>query len=68
MPSDYTPRLGNPKARQIVCASNLAVPHGMGHNRVCVCQCQWCKRERATLERGPEQSELALGLDTPRRV
>jgi len=62
--SDYRPPLGNPQARQIVCVSNLDVPHGVGHNRVAVCSCVWCKREREMLALGPEQPDLWAGLDS----
>jgi hypothetical protein len=33
--------------RRRVCASNPKVPHGVGHNAVCVCNCRWCREERA---------------------
>lgn len=62
---DYTPPLGNPKARQIVCVSNLDVPHGVGHNRVAFCLCIWCKQERAMLSQPPAQGDLfAAALDS----
>ena len=61
---DYTPPLGNPKARQVVCHSNLDVPHGVGHNKVCRCSCQWCVRERAMEAAGPAQGDFFAGLDS----
>lgn len=45
----YTPPLGVPAARKVVCHSDWKTPHGEGHNRVCVCQCQWCRQERGML-------------------
>jgi len=50
-----------PKARTIVCASAPDVPHGVGHNRVCVCHCQWCTAERAGMATdAPPQFTLDL--------
>ena len=63
---DYTPPLGVPAARKVVCFADWTQPHGEGHNRVCVCQCQWCKRKREMRQRGPEQPDLFAALDTPR--
>jgi len=48
---------GWPKARNVVCYSAKGVPHGEEHNRVCVCNCQWCRAERTAQ---PEQMQLAL--------
>lgn len=55
---DYMPPLGVPAARKIVCVSDWTKPHGEGHNRVCVCQCQWCKQERTMQGTGPAQRDL----------
>lgn len=33
---DYTPPLGVPAARKVVCYADWTKPHGEGHNRVCV--------------------------------
>jgi hypothetical protein len=58
---------GWPKARDVVCFSAKGVPHGEGHNRVCVCGCQWCRAERAQApalpEAAPAQGDL-FGGDT----
>lgn len=56
---------GWPKARDVVCHSAEGVPHGEGHNRVCVCHCQWCKAERDGINRGPVQPDLFSVLDSP---
>lgn len=42
-----------PRPKGWRCASNPNVPHGVGHNRVCVCQCSYCVAER-------EPAQLAL--------
>jgi hypothetical protein len=36
-----------PWGSMIHCFSNPKVPHGEGHNAVCVCMCEDCTRERA---------------------
>ena len=46
---------GWPKARDVVCFSAKGVPHGEGHNKVCVCRCQWCVAER---DGPPPQGDL----------
>lgn len=48
----YVPPLGIPPKRRKVCHADLSVPHGQGHNAVCVCGCQWCREERAMLADG----------------
>jgi hypothetical protein len=51
---------GWPAARDVVCVSNRGEPFDAGHNRVCVCRCQWCKAER---DRLPAQADLFAALD-----
>ena len=46
------------RRREAVCATNRAVPHGVGHNSVCVCGCGWCVEERAAQDTGPVQRDL----------
>jgi len=56
---------GWPKARGVVCFSAKGVPHGEGHNRVCVCRCQWCVAERAEPEQGELFAVTQAALDNP---
>ena len=44
--------------RRKVCYSAAGIPHGVGHNAVCVCNCRWCREER---DAAPEQGELFAG-------
>lgn len=45
-----------PRPKGVRCVSNPKVPHGVGHNRVCVCLCVCCVAERE----GHKAEQLAL--------
>lgn len=53
-------RLGVKRSQRCVKAPD--VPHGEGHNKVCVCQCPWCILERAEVDLRPSQLGLFGGL------
>lgn len=46
--------------RRHVCHSAMGVPHGEGHNAVCVCHCVWCVEERGEPASSAAQLELVL--------
>jgi hypothetical protein len=46
--------------RKRVCVSAPLVPHGVGHNSVCICLCRWCVEERAPS--APMQADLFPAL------
>jgi hypothetical protein len=61
----YQPRLGIPPDRRAICASNLNLPHGLGHNAVCICGCRWCVEERGAAPQGEStdvQTDLFAGI------
>lgn len=60
------PRLVLPRRAHRNCVSDLSSPHGVGHNRVCVCLCPDCVQERAALDRGPVQPDLFASTLPPR--